>query len=192
MDLFSLYFSLGVEHILDFEGYDHMLFIMALCVLYSFKDWKKLLILVTAFTLGHSLTLALATFHVLEISPQVVEFLIPLTIIITCIANLFSPDPPLKVQRLKYFFAMFFGLIHGLGFSGYLRSLLGNEQNIVQPLLAFNLGIEIGQIGIVVLFMLFTQILIRYFSIAKRDLVLVISSIIAGISLTLLFEAKFW
>ncbi|MFT7055199.1 MAG: hypothetical protein ACJAR3_000826, partial [Roseivirga sp.] len=127
MDQFKLYFQLGYEHIIDLNGIDHILFVVALCSIYLAQDWKKVLILVTAFTLGHSITLALSTFELINFDTDLIEFLIPVTIFITALSNLFRKEGSVspKALNLNYFFALFFGLIHGLGFSNYLKSLLG-------------------------------------------------------------------
>lgn len=155
MSEFSLYFGLGKEHILDYlNGYDHILFVLALCAVYSVHDWKKILILVTAFTIGHSITLALATLEIISVKGELIEFFIPLTIFITAAGNLFRTEKSVDKSnvQLNYVFALFFGLIHGLGFSNFLRSLLGKDHGIVSQLLAFNLGLELGQIIVVALF----------------------------------------
>ncbi|MGB3586189.1 MAG: HupE/UreJ family protein, partial [Tunicatimonas sp.] len=151
MSTFSLYFNLGLTHILDILGYDHILFVVALCALYMLRDWRKVLILITAFTIGHSITLALATLNIIQVNVALIEFLIPVTIFITAVSNILRSQKnvsPSRVQ-LNYAYALFFGLIHGMGFSNYLRSLLGKEEDITVPLLAFNLGLELGQIVIV-------------------------------------------
>lgn len=194
MSEFSLYFGLGREHILDINGYDHILFVLALCALYSVHDWKKILILVTAFTIGHSITLALATLEIVNVDSAMIEFLIPLTIFITAIANLFRSEKAIgqgKVQ-LNYLFALFFGLIHGLGFSNFLRSLLGNDHSIISQLLAFNLGLELGQIIVVTLFLALSFILVDLAKVTRRDLKLVLSSAIAGVALVLMHDRVFW
>lgn len=138
MNQFTLYFILGKDHILDYQnGYDHILFVVALCALYLLRDWKKVLILVTAFTIGHSVTLALSTLGVVSVDGALIEFLIPLTILLTAVSNLFTKEEVATAKRINvnYLFAAFFGLIHGLGFSNYLRELLGKSSNIVSPLL---------------------------------------------------------
>ena len=194
MSEFSLYFGLGREHILDINGYDHILFVLALCALYSVHDWKKILILVTAFTIGHSITLALATLEIVNVDSAMIEFLIPLTIFITAIANLFRSEKAInqtKVQ-LNYLFALFFGLIHGLGFSNFLRSLLGKDHSIISQLLAFNLGLELGQIIVVTLFLALSFILVDLLKVTRRDLKLVLSSAIAGVALVLMHNRVFW
>lgn len=194
MSEFSLYFGLGREHILDINGYDHILFVLALCALYSVHDWKKILILVTAFTIGHSITLALATLEIVNVDSAMIEFLIPLTIFITAIANLFRSEKAIsqgKVQ-LNYLFALFFGLIHGLGFSNFLRSLLGKDHSIISQLLAFNLGLELGQIIVVTLFLALSFILVDLAKVTRRDLKLVLSSAIAGVALVLMHDRVFW
>src|SRR4030095_5285467 len=159
MQDFWLYFQLGRDHIADWKGYDHILFVTALCLRYLLKDWKKVLILVTAFTIGHSITLALSVLNYVTLSVRWVEFLIPVTIVVTALSNIWQKDFQFKSRfPLIYFFALFFGLIHGLGFSNYLKSLLGKTTNIVSELLAFNLGLEFGQILIVLVVLLISWI----------------------------------
>lgn len=195
MTEFQLYFSLGKDHILDYaNGYDHILFVVALCALYIMRDWKKLLILVTAFTVGHSVTLALSTLEIVTVDPAVIEFLIPLTILITAVSNLFRNEDHQTVLslQLNYAYALFFGLIHGLGFSNYLKSILGRGESIVTQLLAFNLGLELGQIIIVVIFLVASFILIDLAGRSRRDWKMVISSAIAGIALILMKDKIFW
>ncbi|PIQ50329.1 MAG: HupE / UreJ protein [Cytophagales bacterium CG12_big_fil_rev_8_21_14_0_65_40_12] len=194
MDQFKLYFQLGYEHIIDLNGFDHILFVVALCAIYLAQDWKKVLILVTAFTIGHSITLALSTFELVNFRSEIIEFLIPVTIFITALSNLFKKEGGLnqKALNLNYFFALFFGLVHGLGFSNYLKSLLGKSESIVTQLLAFNLGLELGQIIIVVIFMIISFVFTGLFNVARRDWKLVISSAIAGIAITMMMTTKFW
>lgn len=194
MSSFTLYFSLGYEHILDPYGLDHVLFIIALCSVYLIKDWKKVLILITAFTIGHSITLALSVLQIVNIRADIIEFLIPLTILITALSNVFKRRTAVspKTVQINYGYALFFGLIHGLGFSNYLRSLLGPQSDIASPLLAFNLGIEVGQIIVVGIFLLISFILVDLFGVNRRDWRLIISSAIAGIALMLMIETKFW
>jgi hypothetical protein len=194
MSEFRLYFDLGREHILDTNGYDHILFVMALCVLYSIREWKQVLILVTAFTVGHSITLALATLDIITVRAELVEFLIPLTILITAISNIFKKGeaPSSRSMQLNYAYAAFFGLIHGMGFSNYLKSILGRDKSIFTQLLAFNLGIEVGQIIVVTLVLFSAFVLVDLFGVNRRDWKLVISSAIAGIALILANDKFFW
>jgi Na+-transporting NADH:ubiquinone oxidoreductase subunit NqrB len=192
MNSFQLYFKLGLQHILDIQGFDHILFVLALCAVYVARDWKKILILVTAFTIGHSLTLALATFNVIQIRADVIEFLIPVTIAFTALITLFKPKPSSgKGIQLNYLFAVFFGLIHGLGFSNYLKALLGKETSIWQPLLSFNIGLEVGQIIIVAAFLLLTS-LVNLAGINRKEWTLVVSAFVLGIACMLMLETKFW
>ena len=195
MTQFQLYFSLGREHILNYKnGYDHILFVVSLCALYTLNDWKRVLVLVTAFTIGHSITLALSTLHIINVKPDIIEFLIPLTIFITSISNLFRNEENLsdRALQLNYAYALFFGLIHGMGFSNYLRSILGQDKSIIAQLFAFNIGLEVGQIIIVVLFLTLSFIVVSLFGVSRRDWKLIISSAIAGIALMLLNERTFW
>lgn len=193
MEQFLLYLDLGLEHILDTRGYDHILFVIALCALYVVRDWKKVLILITAFTIGHSITLGLATFKVIDVNTDLVEFLIPVSILTTALINIFTGMDRGKVSKVQanYAIAAFFGLIHGLGFSNYLRAILGSDETIAMPLLAFNIGIEIGQIIIVLIFMVISFILVDLFGVNRRDWKLIISSAIAGIATTMILESGY-
>jgi hypothetical protein len=189
MSEFGLYFTLGQEHILDYKnGYDHILFVLALCAVYLMRDWKKILILVTAFTIGHSITLALATLRLISVNVQLIELLIPITIFITAVSNLFKKEELGKSKgvQINYAFALFFGLIHGMGFSNYLRAILGKDHSILSQLLAFNLGLEFGQIIVVVIFLMIAFLLVDLLKVNRRDWKMVLSSAIAGIALILI------
>ena len=190
MSVFELYFNVGVQHIADLKGYDHILFITTLCAVYSLKEWKRVLVLVTAFTIGHSLTLALATMKILAISTDLIEFLIPLTIFLTALANVImrKGERKTRLHLIKYLAALFFGLIHGLGFSNYLRSLLGKEQGLVKPLFAFNLGIEAGQLLIVAAIFILSLLIVDVFRTPRREWNLIFSGAGLGISLILMVE----
>ncbi len=191
MDQFRVYLQLGFEHISDFAGYDHMLFVITLCAFYAWQSWKKILILVTAFTLGHSLTLALSAFNILNIPQHWVETAIPITIFITAIHNVSSTrDPNLSKVNLSYWIALFFGFIHGMGFSNFFKALTGGD-SIVLELFAFNVGLEIGQLIIVVAFFALYYLLDKLFQIAHRDWKLFISGAGAGVSLIMILEALF-
>lgn len=195
MTKFELYFTLGKDHILDYaNGYDHILFVIALCALYLTRDWKKILILITAFTVGHSITLALSTLEIVSVNAELIEFLIPLTIFITAVSNIFRQEEnqsSLSLQ-LNYGYALFFGLIHGLGFSNYLKSILGRDESIITQLLAFNLGLEFGQIIIVAIFLLAAFIIVDLMGRSRRDWKIIISSAVAGIALMLMKDKIFW
>lgn len=194
MSSFWLYFQLGIEHILDINGYDHILFVVALCAIYAVKDWKRVLILVTAFTIGHSITLALSTFNLIRINGSIIEFLIPVTIFITAISNITKPEQVTRQSKISvnYVYALFFGLIHGMGFSNYLKGILGKDASIVNQLLAFNLGLELGQIVIVLMYILISFVFIKIFNVAKNKWSLITSSMIMGIAITMMIETKFW
>lgn len=185
---FSLYFQLGLEHICDWQGYDHILFVTVLCGIYQLSDWKKVLVLVTAFTIGHSVTLALSVFNILHINTSLIEFLIPVTIVITALNNIVKRSMAQKSINLTYFLALFFGLIHGLGFSNYLKSLLGKSTNIVAQLFAFNLGLECGQVLIVISVLLLSFLLIKTFKIKLADWSFFLSSAIFGIALMMCID----
>lgn len=194
MDIFKLYFELGMEHILDIKGYDHILFVVVITTVYQIKDWKRVLILVTAFTIGHSITLAMATLQLIKFNSNLIEFLIPVTIFFTATANLLRKraEHSTKKIQLNYGLVLFFGLIHGMGFSNYLRSLLGSDTTIFTQLLAFNVGLEFGQIIIVLSFMALTFLFVDILNVSKRDWKLVVSSGVAAIATILMIETKFW
>ena len=190
MSLFELYFTLGLQHIADLKGYDHILFILTLCAVYNLKEWKRVLVLVTAFTIGHSLTLALATLDLIRVDGDLIEFLIPLTIFVTALANLLARKQQVSslLHYMKYGAGLFFGLIHGLGFSNYLRSLLGAERGLVLPLFSFNVGIEVGQIIIVSIIMVLTKVVVDLLGLPKREWHVLLSGAGMGISLVLMLE----
>src|SRR5438477_10219220 len=160
MQDFSFYFPWGWKHIMSWDALDHQLFIAALSAIYLLKDWRQVLVLVTAFTIGHSLTLALSVYDVIRFSSRWVEFLIPCTIVITAIFNLFQKKFTPRSIRINYFLALFFGLIHGMGFANAIRITLASDQNIGWGLLGFNLGLEVGQIVVVILLRLLSQVII--------------------------------
>ena len=191
MSEFQIYYDLGLQHILDKNGYDHIIFVIALCALYQADDWKSVLTLVTSFTLGHSITLALATFSIVEVDPDLIEFLIPVTIFITAVFNLFSRTENTHVSIRNYFFAGFFGLVNGLGFSNYLKTLLGKDESIITQLFAFNIGLEVGQLIIVASLLVIGFVLVSMAGVSRRDWKMVISSAVAGISLVLIIESNY-
>ncbi|WP_420151286.1 HupE/UreJ family protein [Spirosoma sp.] len=196
MDDFLIYLRLGFDHITDPGGYDHILFVIALCAIYTPGQWRQVLILVTAFTIGHSITLALATLQLIHYKTALIELLIPITILITAVVNFFFQEPKSRgaktvTQRSRYVLALLFGLIHGMGFSNYLRSLLGREASIVKPLLAFNLGLELGQLVIVGIILTLTYIILNVARSSRLRWTLVISGIVAGMALSLIIENEY-
>ena len=191
MSSFELYLSLGFKHIINISAYDHIVFVLALCAAYSFSELKKVLILITAFTIGHSISLALSTLEYVVIPADIIEFLIPVTILITAVSNLF-PSHKGNRQKVVYAIALVFGLIHGMGFSNYLKQLLGSEVSIVKPLLSFNVGLEIGQILILSIYFLIFGISSKYLKLRFNSWKIFISGAAAGIALTLLIQNKIW
>ncbi|MCW3467518.1 HupE/UreJ family protein [Chitinophaga nivalis] len=184
----ELYFQLGWQHILNWDAYDHILFVIALSAIYVLRDWKKVLVLVTAFTIGHSITLALSVLHIIRIPGALIEFLIPVTICITAFSNIVRKEEAPRHLQLNYFYALFFGLIHGLGFSNYLKSLLGSQANIVQPLLGFNIGLEFGQILIVLTVLLLSAVAVNMAGVKRRDWNMFLSSATFGIAFLMVLQ----
>ncbi len=191
MSLFETYLKLGFNHISDLNAYDHILFIVALCAVYEIHQWRHLLVLVTAFTIGHSITLALATLGVIIIPTNIVEFLIPVTILLTALFNIFEHAEALDkgAIRKNYFIALFFGMIHGMGFSNYLRALLGDEESLIAPLFAFNIGLELGQLLIVACIFAAAFLVLNVFKAKHREWNLFVSGAAAGISIILMQQA---
>ena len=194
MNEFSLYLRMGYHHIASLGAWDHILFVAALTAAYGLHEWKRIAVLVTAFTLGHSTTLALATFNIVRASPRIVEPLIAATIVFMAFAAIGDQlVPPTAASRTaamrrRYATAGIFGLIHGLGFASGLRTLLGAESSITLPLLGFNLGLELGQILIVSVFFALGIAADRWLHVRRRDWVLILSGAAAGIGLTLLID----
>ena len=193
MDDFILYLKLGLNHVLDFNAYDHILFLIVLAVVFSFNQWKKALWLITYFTVGHTITLALAAYNIIHIRVDIIEFLIPVTIFITGIANVLRVNKASSgKEKINLFFALFFGLVHGLGFSNYFRLMIGKEEDKLAPLLEFALGIEVAQVVIVFGILLIGTLLQNFFNASKRDWVLVTSSIVIGFTIPMMIERVFW
>ncbi|HEX4875699.1 MAG TPA: HupE/UreJ family protein [Chitinophagaceae bacterium] len=188
MSDFGLYFGLGWEHIMSWNALDHLLFITALAAIYVLKDWKQVLILVTAFTIGHSLTLVLSVLDILRFPSNWVEFLIPCTIVVTAISNLFQKKFTPRSIRINYFLALFFGLIHGLGFANAIRFMLASDQNFGWGLFAFNVGLEAGQIVVVAVILLVAQAILGVFRIVRREWVIFLSAAVFGLSLQMVFQ----
>lgn len=193
MDEFLLYVKMGLNHVLDFSAYDHVLFLIALAVIFSFHQLKKVLWLITLFTIGHTVTLALSAYGVIKIDVKIVEFLIPVTIFITAVINIFNlGKTSSNKDNINLIFALFFGLIHGLGFSNYFRMMVGREEDKLMPLVEFALGIELSQV-IIVLGILITGSLVQsFFKVTKRDWILVTSSIVIGFVIPMMIERVFW
>jgi len=192
--VFYTYLQLGFHHIFNLQAYDHMLFLFALGAIYTLNDWKKVLALVTSFTIGHSITLALSTFNILQFDAALIEFLIPVTIFLTCIVNIFKLKGAAAKQGILLsvhnLMAIFFGLIHGMGFSNYLKALLGQNSDTWLQLLSFNVGNELGQLLIVFILLLVAFLVMNMFRAKRRDWILVLSSAAAGISLIMMLETS--
>ena len=185
---FGFYFWLGWEHIISTDALDHQLFIAAIAAIYLLKDWKQVLILVTAFTIGHSLTLALSVLDIIRFPTNWVEFLIPVTIIITAFSNLFQKKFTTESVRINYFLALFFGLIHGMGFANSLRYMLAKDQNLGWSLFGFNIGLEAGQIVVVLILLIIAFLIVNVFKVIRRDWVIFLSAVVFGLSFKIALE----
>ena len=194
MGSIELYVQLGFEHISDLAGFDHILFLVALCAIYKIEQWKKLLILVTAFTVGHSVTLALSSMGTITIPSDIIEFLIPTTILLTALHNVLSNQNAAanSGMRKNYAMALFFGFIHGMGFSNFFKALLMGQQDILLPLFGFNLGLELGQLLVVGVIVGIAYLLLNVVGVKHRDWNVFVSGAAAGIAVLLMTETKFW
>ena len=188
MQDFSFYFQIGWEHIISSDALDHQLFIAALSAIYLLKDWKQVLILVTAFTIGHSLTLILSVLDVFRFNSKWVEFLIPCTIVITAISNLFQKKFTPRTIRINYFLALGFGLVHGMGFANSIRMMLASDQNLGWGLFGFNVGLEVGQIVVVMILLLVSYLIINYLKINRREWVIFLSAAVLSLALKMAIE----
>jgi hypothetical protein len=191
--VFQTYFQLGFLHICTPRAADHLTFLLALCAPYVLTDWRRVLALVTSFTIGHSLTLALATLGIVSFAPGLIEALIPVTIMVTALANLRRADRALAprtpvLAAVPNLLALSFGLIHGLGFSNYLRELLGTDKWPIQELFAFNVGVEAGQVLVVGIILLAGAMLLGGLQVARRDWLLTTSGAALGIAAVLLLQ----
>jgi len=195
--IFRTFLTLGFEHISDINAYDHILFLVALCAIYRLSEWKKVLILVTAFTIGHSITLALAALNIISFSTKIVEFLIPVTILLTSLFNVWKRDKRETSGRLfskkiniTYLLALFFGTIHGMGFSNFLRSTImpGEEDTFLTQLFAFNVGVELGQLMIVAFILGASFLALNILKVKQREWNLFVSGAAAGVALILMMD----
>ncbi|GLB53117.1 hypothetical protein NBRC110019_21570 [Neptunitalea chrysea] len=190
MDEFLFYSKLGFNHVLDIKAYDHVLFFAALVVPYLFKDWKRVILLVTIFTVGHTLTLLLAVYGQLSFSGTYIEFLIPITIFITALYNVFTAGKSVsgKGLNLVFFTSLFFGLIHGLGFSRYFKQIVAQQDTKFIKTLEFALGVEAAQVIVAFLILLLGVLMQTVFRFNRRDWILVLSSIIIGMVIPMLIN----
>jgi len=185
---FTVYLRLGFEHLLDLRGYDHILFLAVLCAAYTLARWRELLVLVTAFTIGHSVSLAVATLRLVRVDTGLVEFLIPVTIVATAVTNLagLRRDDPAEhrvaARPLRYALALVFGVVHGLGFSNFLRLALGEERSLFLPLLSFNIGLELAQIVVAVGVLAVALAAVRLLSLPQRLWTSLLSALAGGVA----------
>lgn len=196
MSEFWLYFKVGLNHVLDINAYDHVLFLIALMIPYTFKDWKRVLLLVSLFTIGHTMALILSVYNVIYVNANLIEFLIPLTILITAIYTLLRAGKTIKANESISFMGvttLFFGIIHGLGFSNYFKSIMpGNASDKLIPSLEFALGIEAAQLIVVLAVLILAYIVQTIFRFSKKEWALIMSAFVIGVVLPMIIECEFW
>ena len=193
LDNFWFHVEYGINHVLDINAYDHVLFLIVLTVPYLFKDWKRVLLLVSLFTLGHTLSLVLAAYNVVSVNGQLVEFLIPVTILIVALFNVFTAGKGAQKERVGvlFFSTLFFGLIHGLGFAREFQILVGRADNKFVTLIEFALGIEIAQLIIVFIVLFLGYVMQTVFRFTKRDWIMVVSAIVVGLVIPMILGSDF-
>lgn len=185
---FLFYFKLGWTHIVSLDALDHQLFIVALVAVYTSSNSKQVLILVTSFTIGHSITLLLAALDVIRFDSKWVEFLIPCTIFITAFVNVLKKDYSNKAININYYLALLFGLIHGMGFANSVRMMLAKDQNIGWGLFGFNVGLEVGQLFFVVMILLLAWIGLSVLRIRRRDWIVFLSAAVFSLAVKMALE----
>jgi hypothetical protein len=183
----------GINHVLDINAYDHVLFLIVLSIPYVFKDWKRVFLLVSMFTLGHTLSLVLAAYSVVTVNATMVEFLIPITILVVALFNVFTSGKGAQREKVGVLFlsTLFFGLVHGLGFAREFKMLLGDTDNKLVLLLEFALGIELAQVIIVFVVLFLGYIVQTIFRLTKRDWIMVISAIVVGLVIPMILNSDF-
>jgi hypothetical protein len=193
MDEFILFIKLGFWHVLDKSALDHVLFFIALTVVFTFTNWRKALWLITFFTLGHTLTFGLSVYGYLDVNADLIEFIIPITILIPLLFNIYVAVKDKKTAHNRnIYFAFFLGLIHGLGFSNYFKMALDVDDDKLFPLLEFALGIELSQVVVVLSMLALSHIVLYSFRIPKRKWIIIVSSLIILYIIPMLIERKFW
>lgn len=195
MSDFWLYFNIGLTHVLDFKGYDHMLFLTALTVPYTFKQWRQLLLLLTLFTIGHTMSLILSVYGIISFKSEIIEFLILVTILLAALYNFVKTGKSPKNENMSVVAigTLFFGIIHGLGFSGFFKNMvLAHKDEKLVPLLEFALGIEAAQVIVVLVVLIAGALMQNFFRVSRRDWILVMSSFVAGVIIPILIDSDIW
>lgn len=195
MSDFWVFLEIGFKHILNFKSFDHVLFLIVLTVPFSFKDWSRILLLITIFTIGHSISLVLSVFQIVTFNVTLIEFLIPITILITAIYNFFTAGKSAKTNNNNSFVVvtLFFGILHGLGFSSYFCTILpGNSVSKLPPLFEFAIGIEGAQILTVLSILILSYIFQSFLRFSKRDFILVFSAFVIGVVLPIILGNPIW
>jgi hypothetical protein len=192
MNDFIFYFKIGWEHIINWSAVDHIFFVAVLAAIYVLKDWRQVLTLVTSFTIGHAITLVLSAKNIINVNDGLIEFLIPCTIVITALSNLFLKNFTPRSIRINYFLALFFGLIHGLAFAKTLKWLLAEDQSFWTAWISFSVGLELGQILVVVLILLLAQLFVSVFRLNRHYWVITISVVVLGLALEMAIDRWPW
>ena len=193
MSTFILYFRLGYRHVLDIYGVDHMLLIIVIMSVFMLRDWRRAMILFLLYVIGSSLSLSLAVNEIIRVDINIIDYLIPVTLLVAAVINIFKKHESYTPRSIvRFVIILIIGFIHGFGYADYLMDILGSDLNLAIPILGFNLGIELGLLFVAFAFLIISWVFVNNLGISRRDWNLVISSGIAGIALTLMFESRYW
>jgi hypothetical protein len=193
MSTFILYLKLGYRHILDLYGVEHMLFIVALVAIYLLRDWRRVLFLFMFYVIGHTVSMYLSVLRIFTPDPEIISYLVPVTIFIAAASNLFRGEKSTITRRpTKFLLATAFGVIQGFELAKYFTYIIDSGRKTMLPLIAFNIGIELAYMLVIFIYLFITWIFVNNLGVSKRVWYLVISSAIAGIALTFMYEARYW
>ncbi len=195
MSEFWIYFEIGVRHFLSRNAYEPFLFLMALSIPFAFKDWKKLLILATVFSVSFAIALLLSIYGMVLIKPELINIIIPLSIVVMALYQLFTVGKGAKNGTISVliFLTLFFGIVDGLKFSNQFKTILdsgGTNKSV--HFFEFLIGIEVVQLAIILGMLILAYIAQSGFRFSKRDWTLVITSFIIGVVFPIIIENKFW
>lgn len=178
MDQILFYLKIGFSHIMDINAYDHLLFLASISIIYSFKTWNKLFWIVTFFTIGHSMSLVISSYEIYKPNTDIIEFLIPVTIIVSALSNIFFLDTNKKINYFTILVAFSFGLIHGFGFANFFNQISFSDGVDLVALIGFSFGVEVSQILIAISILVLNSILFWNSNKFKKNYIRIISCLV--------------
>lgn len=194
MSNFWIYFTLGLKHLYNINAYADILFLLALTVPYEFKSWKKILLLVSLFTAGHTIALMLSIFNIVTVKVSIVAFIILILLLITALYTIISTGKSNKKDSIVFIAILtsLFGIVHGLGFSNYFNSIVqGKPTDKLVPLFESSLGFGVSQIVVIILALLLAYVIQTLLKFSKREWILIVSSFVVGVVIPMIIKMKF-